>query len=342
MEDAVSYISQVCEAVAEAHAAGIVHRDIKPANLFLTRGPDGSPCVKLVDFGVAKFADGGLALTGTMQTLGSPLYMPPESMNGAKDVDGRVDIWSLGVTLYELLAQSTPFQAETLVALVTRVCAKEPTPIESFRPDVPPGLAAVIMQCLEKDRDRRWPTVAAFAAALAPYALHAAGFVCRARGTGAARRRGAVAADQSLAGCAEEGILSPASLPGAAVAAALPGVASAVPAGAPWGPPRLAAMLVLVLVAGTSVAMFAALRPRASGASGTATTTAAPVVPETSTPTHAPVVPVPLQTTLATAAPVGSSAPTATAQAKPIPGARATATATTGKSADGFWDGARR
>jgi serine/threonine-protein kinase len=170
VEEAVTYVLQVCEAVAEAHAAGIVHRDIKPANLFLTKGADGSPCVKLTDFGVAKAGDAGaLGLTGTVQALGSPLYMSPEQMNASKDVDARSDIWALGVVLYELLAKITPFQAPTLTALCTRVYFRDPDPIEQYRQDVPPGLTAVIMQCFEKGPDRRWPNVAAFAAALAPY-----------------------------------------------------------------------------------------------------------------------------------------------------------------------------
>jgi len=167
--DAVAYILQACEAIAEAHALGIVHRDIKPANLFLTKSMDGD-CVKVVDFGVAKQMDSDLGLTGTGAALGSPLYMSPEQMNGSRDVDARADIWALGVTLYELLAQTTPFHADTVMALMTHVLLEPPRPLEQFRPDAPPGLAAVIVQALEKDRQRRFPSVAQFAAALAPYA----------------------------------------------------------------------------------------------------------------------------------------------------------------------------
>jgi serine/threonine-protein kinase len=169
VEEAVGYVLQACEAIAEAHALGIVHRDIKPPNLFLTTGVDGAPCIKVVDFGVAKHGDGSLALTGTTQALGSPLYMSPEQMGAAREVDGRADIWSLGVTLFELLTNTTPFEADTLPALCTRVCSGAPTPITQLRGDVPAGLEAVLRQCFEKDRARRWPNLAALAAALAPY-----------------------------------------------------------------------------------------------------------------------------------------------------------------------------
>ena len=90
--EAAGYLLQVCEAVGEAHAAGVVHRDLKPANLFLTKTADGQPCVKVLDFGVSKLTDAGLQLTQDAVTLGSPLYMPPEQMSASRDVDGRADI----------------------------------------------------------------------------------------------------------------------------------------------------------------------------------------------------------------------------------------------------------
>src|SRR5829696_2386345 len=99
VEEAVEYVLQVCEAVGEAHAAGIVHRDLKPANLFLTGDVSGSPCVKVLDFGISKLS-GALTLTQEKQAFGSPLYMSPEQMNAFKLVDARGDIWALGVILY--------------------------------------------------------------------------------------------------------------------------------------------------------------------------------------------------------------------------------------------------
>jgi eukaryotic-like serine/threonine-protein kinase len=171
VEEAVLYVLQAAEALAEAHAAGIVHRDVKPANLFLIRGVDGAPCIKLVDFGVAKVSDGQLHLTGPVQVLGSPSYMSPESLEGGQNADARTDIWALAVTLYELLAGAgvVPFQAPELHALMKRVWFDPPVPLAKHRPDLPRGLSEVIAQALEKEPDRRFQSVAAFVAALAPY-----------------------------------------------------------------------------------------------------------------------------------------------------------------------------
>ncbi len=111
---AVDYVLQACHAVAEAHRAGIVHRDIKPANLFLTHTPDGGPCVKVLDFGISKIVSEEIELTGDMEALGSPLYMSPEQMRAAREVDGRADVWALGVTLYQLIGGRTPFHGENV------------------------------------------------------------------------------------------------------------------------------------------------------------------------------------------------------------------------------------
>jgi serine/threonine-protein kinase len=170
--EAVEYILQACEGLAEAHAAGIVHRDVKPANMYLIRGA-GGPCVKVLDFGISKVrGDGSLALTSDVQSLGSPLYMSPEQLNCSRDVDGRTDLWALGVTLYELVAGTgnTPFNGERIEQLCTRIFTKPPTPLSTFRSDAPVGFWSVLQQCFEKEPDRRWPNVATLAAALVPYA----------------------------------------------------------------------------------------------------------------------------------------------------------------------------
>jgi serine/threonine-protein kinase len=170
VSDAVEYVVQACEALAEAHAAGIVHRDIKPANLFLT-SLGGVPCVKVLDFGISKMTAGdGIALTGETHALGSPLYMSPEQIDNAKDVDMRADLWSLGVTLYELVAGTPPFVHEHIQDLLVAIVMRAPPPLSQFRADLPAGFEAVLLQCLEKDRTRRWPNAAAMAAALAPFA----------------------------------------------------------------------------------------------------------------------------------------------------------------------------
>jgi eukaryotic-like serine/threonine-protein kinase len=170
LADAVEYVLQTCEAVGEAHAAGIVHRDLKPANLFVTQDVSGSPCIKVLDFGISKITGAALALTDDAQALGSPFYMSPEQMNSSRDVDARTDIWALGVLLYELIAGQTPFHSETLPELYGRVLTGRPTPLRERRSDVPPELDAAILRCLQGDREQRWKDVAEFAFALAPHA----------------------------------------------------------------------------------------------------------------------------------------------------------------------------
>jgi len=176
VEEAVDYTLQACEAIAEAHRVGIVHRDIKPSNLFLARRPDGSRIVKVVDFGISKLladeAQRGLnsKLTTTTAMLGSPQYMSPEQVRSARDVDGRTDIWSLGCVLYEMLANVPPFSAETVSAVSAMIVADKPPSLRALRGDAPAELCKVVMRCLEKNRERRYRSVAALAEALAPFA----------------------------------------------------------------------------------------------------------------------------------------------------------------------------
>jgi serine/threonine-protein kinase len=171
---AVEYVLQACDAIAEAHALGIVHRDIKPANLFLTRSREGRPLVKVLDFGISKVekTENGRAasVTKTSAVMGSVVYMSPEQMLSARDVDARTDIWSLGVTLYELCTGELPFYAETLPQVCALVMNTVPAPPRSHRPDLPEELSAVILRCLDKDRDRRYASIAALVDALAPHA----------------------------------------------------------------------------------------------------------------------------------------------------------------------------
>jgi eukaryotic-like serine/threonine-protein kinase len=173
IEDAIDYVIQACDAMAEAHAGGIVHRDLKPANLFLTMGADGTPVVKVLDFGISKVSlpdMASLSLTKTSTAMGSPLYMSPEQMRSAKTVDRRTDIWSLGVILFELLTGKMPFMADSLPELCAKILAEEPRPLRELRPDVPEGLEAVVLRCLEKDATKRYGNVAELTLALAPFA----------------------------------------------------------------------------------------------------------------------------------------------------------------------------
>ncbi|MGE0545969.1 MAG: serine/threonine-protein kinase [Kofleriaceae bacterium] len=163
---AVEYIVQACEGLAEAHALGMVHRDIKPANLFVTKRSNGAPLIKLLDFGIATAAIGDVdhGLTTTQSVIGSPSYMSPEQLRAARDVDQRSDIWSLGVTLYELLSMRQPFVAPTLTALSLMIVSDPHPPLLHIEP----ALREVIDRCLAKEREDRYQTVAELAQALAP------------------------------------------------------------------------------------------------------------------------------------------------------------------------------
>ncbi len=151
VEEAIRYVLEACETLKEAHALGIIHRDIKPSNIFLARGPQGTPRVKVIDFGISKCAAGDNAdLTATDAVRGSPLYMSPEQMRSSKRVDARTDIWAIGVVLYKLLTGVTPFEASSMTAVVSRVLQTEPRPPSVHRQDIPEWVDIAILQCLRK------------------------------------------------------------------------------------------------------------------------------------------------------------------------------------------------
>jgi eukaryotic-like serine/threonine-protein kinase len=172
VDDAVEYVMQACEALAVAHCHGIVHRDIKPENLFLVER-EGLPIIKVLDFGISKVALAGgepaSRLTGEL-TLGTPCYMSPEQIRSTASADARSDQWSLGVVLYELLAGTEAFRAESVNAVCAAVLEREPEPLQEIRSDLPDGLAEVVMKCLEKDPEHRFTDVAELATALLPFA----------------------------------------------------------------------------------------------------------------------------------------------------------------------------
>jgi serine/threonine-protein kinase len=170
--EAVSYLLQACEAIAEAHALGIIHRDIKPANLFLANRPSGPPVIKVLDFGISKSVSpvSQAQLTKTSAVMGSPLYMSPEQMLSSKSANVRSDIWALGVVLYELLVGAVPFQGDTMPELVAAVLQRDYEPVRRLRPDIPPDLDAVVSRCLLKDPEGRFADVGELASALAAFA----------------------------------------------------------------------------------------------------------------------------------------------------------------------------
>jgi serine/threonine-protein kinase len=174
LEEAVGYVLQACEGIAEAHAAGIVHRDLKPSNFFLCERGGGRKTVKVLDFGVSKVAGGSatqpeLSLTGSSAFLGSPLYMSPEQMASAKEVDERADIWSLGVTLFELVSGRVPFGGDSVTEVIAGVLQKPPLSLREVGRGLPPAFEAALARSLEKPREQRYQNVAEFAAAVAPF-----------------------------------------------------------------------------------------------------------------------------------------------------------------------------
>jgi serine/threonine-protein kinase len=168
--EAVMIALQVCEALATAHAAGVVHRDIKPGNLFLERARHGDVVVKLLDFGISKLLDDSGdddgVLTRSSELVGSPAYMSPEQLRSSRDVDERADIWSLGVVLYELLAGARPFAAKSFAELCTKVLQQEPPPLTGPWPE---ELASVVSRCMTREAHARYRDVGALAVALAPF-----------------------------------------------------------------------------------------------------------------------------------------------------------------------------
>ncbi len=166
---------QACEALAEVHAAGIVHRDLKPSNLFVTRRADGSPNLKLLDFGISKFTtspgDDGAdpALTATATVMGSPSYMSPEQLKSTKEVDARTDVWSLGAVIYEALTGKPAFRGETVPQVVAMIASEEPATPSGIRSEIPPDLETAVLACMVKNADQR-STLVGLARTLVRYA----------------------------------------------------------------------------------------------------------------------------------------------------------------------------
>jgi eukaryotic-like serine/threonine-protein kinase len=172
-EQAVEFVLHAGEAIAEAHSLGIVHRDLKPSNLFVTQRADGALSIKVLDFGISKTVSlgrSGASMTRTAVMVGSPMYMSPQQIRSARDVDAQGDIWALGVILYELIAGVPPFDGENLAELVNRIISEAPPSIHNYRPEVSQALEQVILRCLARDLDQRFASIAELADALLPFA----------------------------------------------------------------------------------------------------------------------------------------------------------------------------
>ncbi|MCM2257195.1 MAG: serine/threonine protein kinase [Vicinamibacteria bacterium] len=164
VEEARRILRELADALAYAHAQGIVHRDIKPDNVLLEAG---SGRALLTDFGVAKAQGAGQTMTAVGSLLGTPQYMSPEQAQGRADLDARSDLYSFGVMAYAMLAGRLPFEGATVADVLVQHITKEPPPLDVVAPDVPPEMVAAIGRCLAKDPAKRFVDAASLKAALA-------------------------------------------------------------------------------------------------------------------------------------------------------------------------------
>jgi serine/threonine-protein kinase len=160
VEPMLEMLHGIARALDMAHSQGIIHRDLKPANIFVMQ-PKGNgsdaQLGKILDFGISKIFDTGhnFTLTRTGTVVGSPAYMSPEQAAGREDIDGRADIWSLGVVMYEALTGTLPHQAANYNALMVRILTQDCDPVMTRKTDLPPGVCAIIDACLKRERDQR-------------------------------------------------------------------------------------------------------------------------------------------------------------------------------------------
>jgi hypothetical protein len=161
-EQAARVVGATLQGLAHAHQEGVIHRDVKPSNILV--GSGGT--VKVTDFGIAKaaFAEGDVTTTGNL--LGTAKYLAPEQVHGSGEIDGRADLYSAGIVLYETLTGRTPFEAETHLATATMRLTRDPTPPGSLRPGIPRGVEAVVLKALTRDPEDRFQTAEEMGAAL--------------------------------------------------------------------------------------------------------------------------------------------------------------------------------
>jgi tRNA A-37 threonylcarbamoyl transferase component Bud32 len=204
---AVHIVGQVLRGLAAAHAQGIIHRDMKPANVYLTERSGVADFVKIMDFGISKVVaarESRVRLTDTGVAVGTPIYMAPEQAEARPDLDHRVDIYAVGVLLFEMLAGRPPFNAGSYVALVQQHVSEPPPSLAALRPDVPVGLVRAVHRALEKNPDRRFADALEFAAALPSSESLRASWDAGATVPG----KGKVAVAQVLAPASDEGATS--------------------------------------------------------------------------------------------------------------------------------------
>jgi hypothetical protein len=314
VDDVVEYVIQTCEAIAEAHDNGIIHRDLKPANLFLTQRPNGTRCIKVLDFGISKHIGGGAGLdvTNTTDMVGSPFYMSPEQMRSGRSADRRSDIWSLGVVMYELAGGALPFRGQSVTEVCAKVLQETPASLTARVPNVSPAFERIVLRCLEKEADSRYQTAAELADAL------------RSLRTGEALAFGSITARGTLPSAQD------------AAVGAVSSVAqrTGVQARAPSSRPRI----VMAAIACTAVGAIAAAALFAARGNGADLPPSSPAASDTAAATASAVLVVPSAVTASSAAST-TAAPSATAA--PSTSASASASAAASASAKGRPGGQR-
>ena len=165
VEETRRLLREVADALSYAHARGVVHRDIKPDNILLDHD---SGRAMVTDFGIARAVQGGgdSRLTATGVAIGTPAYMSPEQAAGDREIDGRSDLYSLGIVGYQMLAGRLPFEAMSTPSMLMKHIVEQPAPVSNFRPDVPPDLEAAVMRLLEKEPENRFATASELSSVL--------------------------------------------------------------------------------------------------------------------------------------------------------------------------------
>ncbi|MDB4975801.1 MAG: serine/threonine protein kinase [Myxococcaceae bacterium] len=177
LEEALVVLVRAMEGVAAVHACGVLHRDLKPGNIFVCTGVSGRlDDPRVLDFGISKL-DGEVdsLLTRSGVAVGTPYYMPLEQLTGQRDLDARVDVYAMGVILYEAMAGVVPHTAENMAVLALRLMHTPPMHLALRRPDLPKGLAEVVMRALARDREQRYPSMRALIDAIVPFLPEGAG-----------------------------------------------------------------------------------------------------------------------------------------------------------------------
>ena len=171
LEELLQILLRAMDGVAAAHAVGIVHRDLKPDNILVCPGQSGRlDDPRVLDFGIARLEDDlSKPLTKSGVMLGTPYYMAFEQLNSQRDLDQRVDVYAMGVILYEAIAGQPPYVAESVGSLAIRMMSAPPVALSQLRPELTPGLADVVMRSIARDRDQRYPTMRALIEALKPF-----------------------------------------------------------------------------------------------------------------------------------------------------------------------------